>query len=136
MAFGGQIILMPAMERPLISWACSRYRYLVGACVIHSESLVLLRLSDASSLQERGISVDITTTFETFTKLLLDNKHPQGLDVGNIKLTFNSVRGPTCVGMLIPLVIRSARTYMSSRIGVAVIFGMRTKLKSTRSFKI
>ena len=42
-------------------------------------------------MQEKKLEVQIETSFEEFTKWLQEEKQTFALDIGNIKLTYNSV---------------------------------------------
>ena len=42
-------------------------------------------------LKERGITVDVQTTFEFFMHCIRNDKRTQALDQGNVKLAYNSV---------------------------------------------
>lgn len=44
-------------------------------------------------LQDRGFCVEVNTAFEDFAHVISFDKRAAALDAGNIKLTFNSVRG-------------------------------------------
>lgn len=43
--------------------------------------------------QDRGFCVEVNTAFEDFAHVISFDKRAAALDAGNIKLTFNSVRG-------------------------------------------
>ncbi len=42
-------------------------------------------------LQDRGLVVDVATSFDEFANMLAEDKRVTSLDAGNIKLTYNSV---------------------------------------------
>lgn len=46
--------------------------------------------------QDRGFCVEVNTAFEDFAHVISFDKRAAALDAGNIKLTFNSVRGWVC----------------------------------------
>lgn len=48
--------------------------------------------------QDRGFCVEVNTAFEDFAHVISFDKRAAALDAGNIKLTFNSVRGRASLG--------------------------------------
>ena len=53
--------------------------------------ILVLRHIMYSFYQEKNLDVEINTSFEDFTKWLMNDKQTFSLDAGNIKLTYNSV---------------------------------------------
>ena len=49
-----------------------------------------------NTFQDRQLIVTIKTSFQTFTKWLKDDERFIALDIGNVKLTFNTVSSPSC----------------------------------------
>ncbi len=64
------------------------------------------------SPQDRGVHVELTTTFDDFMAMLGDDKRVHTLDTGNIKLTYNSVSPP--------LVHKGGSTQGTSRLATCV----------------
>jgi len=48
-------------------------------------------MSAVMSVQDKKLDVQIETSFDQFMKWLQDEKQTLSLDMGNIKLTYNSV---------------------------------------------
>ena len=43
--------------------------------------------------QEKSFFIEVATTYEDFSRVILSDKRASSLDSGNIKLTYNSVSG-------------------------------------------
>lgn len=77
--------------------------------------------------QDRGFCVEVNTAFEDFAHVISFDKRAAALDAGNIKLTFNSVRGRDGVGLLVELVPVPTPFLVTAPLTVTWVWGMMAK---------